>query len=238
MAFMPATPAQAVRVRLGQAASLGQLPVGQYFASIFASIFLVAVEPMRLFIAVNFPNDLRARWGADTAPLRSAAPALRWVSSAQMHLTVAFLGEQPETVVDGLRATLDAATTGRAPLSLEIQGIGAFPNWRRPRVVWLGIVPAPPLLALAEAVARGCRALGIPEEERPFHPHITLARIDGRVPPHRVRQLAEAARTVTDRSMGEVQSLDLMASTLGPGGAKHAVLYRALLAPGATRPRE
>lgn len=184
---------------------------------------------MRLFIAVNFPTELRARWVAETASLRSAAPEVRWVASAQMHLTVAFLGEQPEAIVEKLRTTLDAVTEARARLSLETQGIGAFPNWRRPRVVWLGIARAPSLMTLAEALARGCRALGIPGENRPFHPHITLARIDSLVSQHHVRHLAEAARAVTASSVAEVRSVDLMVSTLGPGAAKHDVLHRALL---------
>lgn len=185
---------------------------------------------MRLFIAVNFPNELRAQWAAETAPLRSVAPEVRWVSLAQLHLTVAFLGEQPEALVEGLRAMLDATTAGRGRLSLEVQGIGAFPNWRRPRVVWWGITPAPPLMALAEAVARGCRALGMPGEDRPFHPHITLARIDGRVRPSRLRRLVDVAHAMTARSTTDVGSLDLMVSTLASGGATHEVLHRALLA--------
>jgi 2'-5' RNA ligase len=85
-------------------------------------------------------------------------------------------------------------------------------------------------MALAEAVARGCRALGIPGEDRPFHPHVTLARIDGRVLPSRLRQLVDAAHAIAACSVADVGSLDLMVSTLGRGGAKHDVLYRALLA--------
>jgi RNA 2',3'-cyclic 3'-phosphodiesterase len=185
---------------------------------------------MRLFIAMNFPTELRAQWAAETAPLRSLAPEVRWVSSAQMHVTVVFLGEQPDTVVEGLRGALDTIAAAHGRLSLEIQGVGAFPDWRRPRVVWLGITAAPSLMALAEAVARGCRALGMPGEDRPFHPHITLGRIDGRVPSHHVRQIATAARAMTSRTLADVSSVDLMASTLGPGGAKHEVLHRALLA--------
>jgi RNA 2',3'-cyclic 3'-phosphodiesterase len=201
-------------------------------ANTLQSVLLTPVEPMRLFIAMNFPTELRVRWVAETASLRSAAPEVRWVSAAQMHLTVAFLGEQPETIVDKLRPALDAIATTHARFSLEIQGVGAFPNWRRPHVVWLGIAPVASLMALAEAVARDCRALGIPGEDRPFHPHITLARIDKRVSQSHVRQLAGAARALTARSVAELRSVDLMASTLGPGGARHDVLHRALLGSG------
>jgi RNA 2',3'-cyclic 3'-phosphodiesterase len=183
---------------------------------------------MRLFIAMNFPEELRARWAAQGESLRAIAPQARWEPTAHMHLTLAFLGEQPEGILGSLKIALDGITAAASRLSLEMHGVGAFPNWRRPRVVWLGVVPAPALLTLAQSVAIACRALGIPGEDRPFHPHITLARFDDRLSPGQVGQLERAARGVADRTTAEVQAVELMSSTLGPGRARHEVVHRAL----------
>jgi RNA 2',3'-cyclic 3'-phosphodiesterase len=184
---------------------------------------------MRLFIAMNFPEGLRARWTEGTAALRALAPRARWTPAAQMHLTVAFLGEQPESLVPPLTSALDSIAGASTRLSLAMQGLGAFPTWRRARVVWLGVEQSPALMQIADSVARSCRDLGIPAEGRPFHPHITLARLDDRVPDDQVRTLEHAAREMTDRTISDVDSLDLMASILGPGAAKHEVVYRGKL---------
>ena len=182
---------------------------------------------MRLFIALNFPEDLRQHWVDGTASLRALAPHARWAPSEQMHLTLVFLGEQPESVLSVLTPALDAAAAAYGRMSLGFQGIGAFPTWRRARVVWLGVDHSPALMHLAQAVARACHNLGIEIEDRPFHPHITLARLDDRVPVADVRKLEHAARETTDRTVATVDGVDLMASTLGPGPAKHEVVHRA-----------
>jgi 2'-5' RNA ligase len=184
---------------------------------------------MRLFIAMNFPEELRTHWLAQTAGLRGIAPNARWAPTAQMHLTLAFLGEQPESLVGSLLAAIDGITTTSSRLSLAMQGVGAFPNWRRARVVWLGVEQAPALMALAESVVRACRDLGMELEDRRFHPHITLGRLDERVHPRVIRDLERAASAITERTVAEVDSVDLMASTLGAGPAKHELLHRAVL---------
>jgi 2'-5' RNA ligase len=184
---------------------------------------------MRLFIALNFPEELRTRWSEGTAALRVVAPRARWAPPAQMHLTLAFLGEQPKTLVLSLAPALDTIAAASSRLSLVVQGIGAFHTWRRARVVWLGVEQSPPLMQIADSVERACRDLGIPGEGRAFHPHITLARLDERVSADQLRGLERAALDVTDRTVAEVDTLELMASTLGPGAAKHEVVCRARL---------
>jgi len=194
----------------------------------YLQIRCVTVHAMRLFIALNFPKELRQHWVEGTAPLRALAPHARWAPSEQMHLTLVFLGEQPESLLSALTPALDAVAAASGRMSLGFQGIGAFPTWRRARVVWLGVDQSPPLMHLSQAVARACHDLSIATEDRPFHPHITLARLDDRVPVGHVRKLEHAARGMTDRTVTNVDGLDLMASTLGPGPAKHEVVHRAM----------
>ena len=185
---------------------------------------------MRLFVAINLPDALRQAVFDASAPLREAAPrGVSWVAPERLHLTVKFLDEQPESVVDPLAASLAAVTARHPPLSLELEGLGAFPNFRRPRVVWLGVRPDPKLELLHHDVELGCARLGFEVEGRPFRPHLTLGRVRVDAPKESGRSLAAAARAVHFRERAAVSSLDVMRSDLAPGGSRYTVLARAML---------
>ncbi len=126
---------------------------------------------MRLFIAIEFPVDLKRALGS----LRFDIPGARWVPTEQIHLTLAFLGEVKETTVVQLT---DHLSRIRVPaFEICFTGTGCFPGRRRPRVLWIGLEPEPSLKLLAAKVRAAVLACGIPQEERPFSPHITLARL-------------------------------------------------------------
>jgi RNA 2',3'-cyclic 3'-phosphodiesterase len=184
---------------------------------------------VRLFIALNFPESLRERWTRDTAPLRALPARARWLPTTQLHLTLAFLGEQQPAILDPLRAALDRVAASTPPLSLEMGGIGVFPTWRRPRVLWLGVDPAPLLMTLATAVANACTELGIAQEQRPFHPHITLARLADRLSPHQSRELERVARPLTGRTRAHPLGVDLMMSRPTAAGVTHELVHSAAL---------
>jgi 2'-5' RNA ligase len=126
---------------------------------------------MRLFIAIEIPDDLKKTIGN----LRVDIPGARWVPASQIHLTLAFLGEVEESAVDLLSGEL--ARIQSPPFTLCFSGTGCFPERRRPRVLWIGLEPEPRLQALAAKVRATVIACGIPQEERAFSPHITLARL-------------------------------------------------------------
>lgn len=130
---------------------------------------------MRLFIAIEIPDDLKMALGR----LRVDIPGAHWVSPEQIHLTLAFLGEVEETTVAPLTGKLASI---RAPgFKLSFSGTGCFPNRHRPRVLWIGLEQEPLLQLLASKVCSAVLACGIPQEERPFSPHFTLARL--KLPP-------------------------------------------------------
>jgi RNA 2',3'-cyclic 3'-phosphodiesterase len=186
---------------------------------------------VRLFLALNFANDLRTRWHAETAPLRAAAVGepVRWTLVSQLHLTLVFLGEQPTSVIEPLSTALDATARGHPALELTVGGVGAFPNWRRARVLWLAVQPTPGLSAVVAAVASICVQLGLPGLDREFHPHITLGRVDARTSQRSVRALAQIAESVVSRTVTRTSSIDLMASTLSVDGARHELQHAAQL---------
>jgi len=126
---------------------------------------------MRLFIAIELPDDIKMALGR----LRVDVPGARWVPPEQLHLTLAFLGEVEETTAGELSKWLALIQT--PPFRLCFSGTGCFPNRHRPRVLWVGLEPHPRLMHLAAEVHGAVLACSIPQEERPFSPHITLARI-------------------------------------------------------------
>lgn len=124
---------------------------------------------MRLFVALQPPPELaralHARAGEILAP---CAASLRFYAAEELHLTLVFLGERPPPKLPPFDG---------APIELELAGGGAFPDLRRPRVVWAGARELPGSEGRLEALVRGLRTgLGMPPEEQPFRAHLTLAR--------------------------------------------------------------
>ena len=104
--------------------------------------------------------------------------------------------------------------------------MGAFPNFRRARVVWLAVEASPRLELLQHDIETACAALGYEPEGRPFRPHLTLGRVRNPLPEPRLRELAQAARAVRWREETVVESVDLMRSELGPGGSRYSMVER------------
>jgi RNA 2',3'-cyclic 3'-phosphodiesterase len=179
---------------------------------------------MRLFIAINLPAAIRDGVHTDVAPLRDAANAVRWVASSALHVTVKFLGEQDERLVGDLRAALESVGQRHAPVSVETTAIGAFPNFRRPRVVWVGMTGESSLRSLARDIDQALAPLGIPPEARPFQAHLTLGRVKSELNPRDATAVATAAAACRVSRSFDVQAVDLMRSELGPGGSRYSVV--------------
>lgn len=126
---------------------------------------------MRLFIAIEIPDNIKTAIGT----MHVDIPDARWVPAEQIHLTLAFLGEVEEAAVG--RLTEELARIQLPEFILGFSGTGCFPSRHRPRVLWIGMVPHPRLIALASRVRTAVLVCNIPQEERPFSPHITLARL-------------------------------------------------------------
>jgi 2'-5' RNA ligase len=130
---------------------------------------------MRLFVAVELPADVKDALSA----LETSIPGATWVRPAALHLTLRFLGDN----LDPIRLTpikTALASVKAAPFPLTLRGVGRFPPGKRPaRVLWVGIDEQPALLTLQASVERALSAVGFEPEDRPFSPHITLARLKG-----------------------------------------------------------
>ncbi len=186
--------------------------------------------PMRVFVAVNFPQDVRnAIWDA-CAPLRDAGLPVRWVEPAGLHVTLKFLGQSE--AVPGITAVMDAAAGPARPFSLPLGGVGAFPGLERPSVIWVGCDGVPPLELLQNRLEQGLETLGFEIEGRPFRPHVTIGRARKDARPSAFRGLADLAEKIEWQGESLVDSVDLMESRLGGGGSKYQLVHASPLTPG------
>jgi 2'-5' RNA ligase len=132
---------------------------------------------MRLFIAVDLPDEVRTVLAQGLGALKRDQPPARWVRPEGMHVTLKFLAERPAELVEALDRAAPDALAGLSPVTVCLGGGGFFPHERRPRVAWLG-GDAPGLDAWARAVEDCTAGLGVERDTRPFSLHLTLARLD------------------------------------------------------------
>lgn len=176
---------------------------------------------MRTFIAIELEEPIRRSLGAirERSPLRDRA--VRWVKPESIHLTLKFLGEIEPEVVFEVSAAMERAVTGVAPFMVEVGGVGCFPSARNPRVLWVGVdSPENTLLPLQAAVETELGAIGFKREKRAFTPHLTLARVRGRIGSFSLEDLGETEGPGEQ----EVTAITLFQSELKPSGAVYVPL--------------
>ncbi len=184
---------------------------------------------MRLFLAINLPAAVRCDVADATAALRNCAPELAWASAPRLHFTLKFLGEQPAERVADIGTAIGGVAGRHKELQMTLGGIGAFPNFRRARVVWMGIEHEPRLELLHHDVEVACETLGFELDGRPFRPHLTLARVRHPLEEERLRELSRVAKQTEIRSEFLVRSIDLMQSELSQSGPAYTTLVSAAL---------
>jgi 2'-5' RNA ligase len=175
---------------------------------------------------VHLDADTRAALATAAAELKRHTEALpvSWVAPENFHVTVKFLGHVDDARVQRVIEALHTAARGHAPFDLEVRGLGAFPSTTRARVLWAGLTCGTAALGtLAASVEDALAPLGFAREDRPFSPHITLARVRE---PRRAPELAEALSVASGRRFGRVAvpEIALMRSDLSPRGARYTTL--------------
>ncbi|MEX0980339.1 MAG: RNA 2',3'-cyclic phosphodiesterase [Gemmatimonadota bacterium] len=179
---------------------------------------------MRLFIALNLPAKERERIYKAAAPIRESELPVGWIEPDRFHLTLKFLGEVRPEMVPAVEEVLDRVADGTRPFPLKIEGFGAFPTIRRPKVLWIGVEASPALRCLKQDLEWALTERGFDRETRAFHPHITLGRADAEVGAGAFRGLDSLAASLKFRGELEVERLDLMRSHLSREGARYTVV--------------
>ena len=179
---------------------------------------------MRLFFAVEIPMD--KEFYALYQDLKGSSKYLRPVDPEKQHITLKFLGD-PGTSAESVVEAVSGIGAEHEPFVLKVEGAGAFPSWRRPSVLWMGLSPIEPLRALAKDIDVNVHEnIGLEKEKRGFKGHITVARYKGRKPfdPMAAQdRMEKALSALADRDYNiHVNEFHLINSTLTP----HGPVYR------------
>jgi 2'-5' RNA ligase len=180
---------------------------------------------IRSFIAIELGDDEKRALERIQSKLKRELPPVRWVKPATMHLTLKFLGYVEEDQIPRIVEIVNSAARGCGPFRMRLKCIGAFPNSRNPRTIWIGVrEESGALKRLAAELEKLLSRIGIEPEDRPFSPHLTL----GRVKERGDRNTFESVLTVfKDQDAGEVQvdRISLMRSDLTPQGPIYTELH-------------
>ena len=133
---------------------------------------------MRIFIALDIADAIRQRIQRFMEGVTGFAPDARWVRPESLHITLKFIGEKPIETVEEIKGALSRVRA--ESIEIAFRGYGFFPTAKAARVFWVGIESGPQLSSLAKGIDETTSMLGIPKEEHPFTPHLTLARGGGR----------------------------------------------------------
>ncbi|RMF65796.1 MAG: RNA 2',3'-cyclic phosphodiesterase [Calditrichaeota bacterium] len=185
------------------------------------------MNPIRTFIAIELPDDLRRRIAAAQAELKQTRERVGWTRPENIHLTLRFLGDVAQERIPAVADAMGNAAAGFSVFSVTVAGLGAFPNLKRPRVLWVGVQdPGGELTELARRLENALNEIGFERERRPFRPHLTLGRVKS--PPSRAfcDRLAQAR---FDPGQVRVSEIVLMKSDLRPTGAVYTPLNRVAL---------
>ena len=194
---------------------------------------------MRTFLGIGLPADVRDAIASVTGQLRGRHAPVAWTAPENLHITLAFLGEISPGRVASVERSMEVVVSGTGPFSLTAEGGGAFPGTRNPRVFWVGFLESLELVRqLQQNMGNALSGAGFPPEDRPFHPHITVGRTRGALPPAWGERFV---RALSGQNFGvvPVSSVTLYESRLGPGGAAYTPLCDVRLeGPGGRETRE
>jgi len=197
---------------------------------------------MRLFIALDIDDAVRERIARFQDGVEGFAPDARWVKPESLHVTLKFIGEQPESVAEQIKLAL--RTISATAAEIQFRGYGFFPTAKSGRVFWVGMEAGPQLAALAAAIDDKMASLNLPKEVRAFSPHLTLARgpsgsgsprwRKGDGPNRAFHRLQEKLAALPAPEFGTMTAREffLYQSQLSPHGAKYTKLARFALTSG------
>ena len=184
-------------------------------------------KPLRLFIAVDVPDAVKARLAGDVARFRGSVPQAKWTGSDGWHVTLKFLGTTWPRLVETVREAMTAAAAEVKAFPSAVTDLGAFPSPGRARVIWAGLSDPEGRFAVMAKRLDDLLAEEFDTETRPFTPHLTLARLS---PSRDIREFAPGLVGASVASAPfEVDRLVLYQSHLSPKGATYVPLLEAPL---------
>jgi RNA 2',3'-cyclic 3'-phosphodiesterase len=181
---------------------------------------------MRIFIGIDLGPEVRGRISRFLEGVQGFAPDARWVRPESLHITLKFIGEQTPERVEAIAERLRRIQGGE--FEIRSGGYGFFPTAKAARVFWIGIHAGPQLAELAGSIDVATAELGIPREDRPYSPHLTLARAGGRSGSPKWRK-GDGSNTIfapLEKRLAAMGELDFGTMT-----AREFILYQSQLSP-------
>jgi 2'-5' RNA ligase len=179
---------------------------------------------IRSFLAIELPEPILRKIEEVEADLKAAHADVRWVNPEKIHLTLKFFGNIEGSRIDSIFKSIEEPVRGTQPFSLKVQGVGAFPSMKSPRVIWMGLVNGSQILtSLQKEIEAQLEKIGFQPEDRPFRPHLTLGRVKsslgksdlvGRMEKHKEGEFGDF----------EVERVILFKSDLKPSGPIYTTL--------------
>ncbi len=190
---------------------------------------------IRSFIAIELSDEARIALTDLQSRLRTIVPAntVRWTAPQNIHLTLHFLGNITPNDVAKVTEILQTTAPAYPPFSLELTGLGCFPDMRRPRVVWVGVTGETTwLVKLHRALGQQLKVIDFTPEARPYSPHLTLGRVKKGISQRYLTQLGQVLEReqpeVGQLARLEITEISLIKSELKPGGPVYIPLARGL----------
>lgn len=186
-------------------------------------------EEIRAFVAIELSSEIKSQLAALVNQFKARkVGGVRWVAVESIHLTLKFLGNINQPQLQKLISALTPIVKDNEPFSLTVGGTGAFPNLRKPRVIWVGVQAPPDLSKLQSEVETAAENAGIPKEERGFSPHLTIGRVRSEAAPAEIIEITAALTDNKARMLGSmmVDSFTLIRSDLRPQGPIYTSLAR------------
>ncbi len=191
---------------------------------------------IRTFIAIELSDKARLALSSLQDRLKALVPpkTVRWTPAQNIHLTLHFLGDVAQADVEKVTEALQMATAAYPPFSLNLTGMGCFPNMGRPRIVWAGVSgDTATLVELHRDLGKRLNVIDFKPESRPYSPHLTIGRVKRGVPGRSLTQLGETLEKIQPE-VGQLATLpvhkvSLIKSDLKPTGAIYTPLSHGTL---------
>lgn len=183
----------------------------------------------RSFLAIELTDPIIKKIEEVQKDLKSTLAEIRWMSPEKIHLTLKFFGNIEESKIDSISKSITELIQNTTPFSLEVRGVGAFPNLRNPRVIWIGVVDREKILfTLQEAIEIQLEKIGFQREDRPFHPHLTLGRMKSSRGKEELTRRLEKYKEMEFGSF-QAERMILFKSDLKPSGPIYTPLRELML---------
>lgn len=176
-------------------------------------------------MAVEMPEDVRQQFKEVQTTLRGADAHVKWVEPHNIHLTLKFLGDITENQLETLCQGVTEGVQGITPFEINLSRLGAFPNLKRPRVIWIGVEDGKEeMIRLQQQLEESIFNHGFPKEDRKFSPHLTIGRVKS---PRGLDDLVTIMKdTPFESNSIEIREVVVMKSTLTPEGPIYTPLRR------------